>query len=335
VTESAPRVEVHALGKTFLPMPGWARAFTRSPVAEPVRALDGVSLTVVAGEVCAVAGRNGAGKSTLFRILTGLVSPTEGRARVCGYDATADGHEVRRRIGFVPGDERSLFLHHTPRENLTFRGRLHGLPNTALRRRIEEVLDLVDLGEQGDRVGFALSSGMRARLQLACALLHEPAVLVLDEPTASIDPVASYALLETIRGLAREQQLAVLLSTHRADEIEALAANVALLDRGRLLHVGHLDQLRARYESPTVALTFDRPAAAGAAASRVRSLAGVEVVGVRDTTLTLATSLTTGQILASLDGGLAAVDSVQRGRLPVRDLLARVLRSDDATGWDG
>ena len=333
MTEPA-RVEVHDLGKTFRPMPRWARAFTRSPVAQPVRALDGVSLTVAAGEVCAVAGRNGAGKSTLFRILTGLVTPTEGGAQVCGHDVTVDGHEVRRRIGFMPGDERSLSLHHTPRENLTFRGRLHGLPEAELPRRIDAVLALVDLGEQRDRVGFALSSGMRARLQLACALLHQPPVLVLDEPTASIDPVASYALIETIRRLARDQGLAVLLSTHRADEIEALAANVALLDRGRLLHVGHLDRLRARFESPTVAVTFDRPAAAGAAASRIRDLAGVEVVGVRDATLTLATSLSTGQILASLDGGLAAVDSVQRGRLPVRDLLARVLRSEDATGWD-
>lgn len=330
-----PAVEVHALGKTFRPMPAWARAFVRSPIAEPVRALDGVSLTVAAGEVCAVAGRNGAGKSTLFRILTGLVTPSEGWARICGHDVTTDGHEVRRRIGFVPGDDRSLSLHLTPRENLSFRGRLHGVPKSQLPGRIDEVLALVGLVEQRDRVGFALSSGMRARLQLACALLHQPPVLVLDEPTASIDPVASYALLETIRQLAREQQLAVMLSTHRADEIEALAANVALLDRGRLVHWGNLDRLRGLHEPPTVALTFDGAQAAAAAAGHIHTLAGVEVVGVRDTTVTLATSLSTGQILASLDGQLAAVDSVQRGRLPVRDLLARALRSDDATGWDG
>jgi ABC-2 type transport system ATP-binding protein len=334
VSEPAARVEVHALGKTFRPMPGWARAFTRSPVAAPVRALDDVSLTVAAGEVCAVAGRNGAGKSTLFRILTGLVTPTEGWARVCGHDVTTDGHEVRRRIGFVPGDDRSLSLHHTPRENLSFRGRLHGISKSQLDSRIDEVLALVGLGEQRDRVGFALSSGMRARLQLACALLHRPPVLVLDEPTASIDPVASYALLETIRRLAREYQLAVLLSTHRADEIEALAANVALLDRGHVVHLGDLDRLRSRYEPPTVALTFDGAAAARAAAGHLRALAGVEVVDVEDATLLLGTSLSTGQILASLDGALAAIDSAQHRRLPVRDLLARVLRSGEATGWD-
>jgi ABC-2 type transport system ATP-binding protein len=332
---TGPAVEVHALGKTFRPLPQWARAFVRSPITEPVRALDGVSLTVAAGEVCAVAGRNGAGKSTLFRILTGLVTPSEGWARICGHDVTTDGYEVRRRIGFVPGDDRSLSLHLTPRENLTFRGRLHGVAKSQLPGRIDEVLALVGLVEQRDRVGFALSSGMRARLQLACALLHQPPVLVLDEPTASIDPVASYALLETIRQLARQQQLAVMLSTHRADEIEALAANVALLDRGRLVHLGDLDQLRSRHEPPTVALTFDRPGAAAAAAGHIHALPGVEVVGVRDTTVTLATSLSTGQILASLDGQLAAVDSAQRGRLPVRDLLARALRSEDATGWDG
>lgn len=326
-------VEVHGLGKTFLPLPRWARAFTRSPITRPVRALDGVSLRVSASEILAVAGRNGAGKSTLFRILTGLVTPTEGWARVCDYDAVKEAGSARPLIGFVPGDDRSLSLHLTTRENLKFRGRLHRLAAGRLNARIDEVLDVVDLTEQADNTGFALSSGMRARLQLACALLHEPPVLILDEPTASVDPVASHSLLETIRRLAREQQLAVLLSTHRADEIEALSDNVVLLDHGRVLHLGPLDLLRARHESGIVELTFDRTAAAQLAAGRLAALDGVDRVGVHGASVTLATSLSAGQLLTSLDGALGAVDAVQHHRLAVRDLLATVL-ADDATTSD-
>ncbi len=333
-TETGPLVEVHNLGKTFRPLPGWARAFTRSPVAAPVRALDAVSLTVAPGQVCALAGRNGAGKSTLFRILAGLVSPTDGWARICGHDVTSDGAAVRRLIGFVPGDARSLSLHLTPRENLTIRGRLHSIPAVQLTARIEEVLALVDLAEQGDRVGFALSSGMRARLQVACAVLHQPPVLILDEPTASIDPLASYSLLETIRRLARELRLAVLFSTHRADEIEALAAYVALLDQGRLVHLGHLDGLRTYEGSPTIELTFDGAAAARAAAATLGALAGVECVRVQDASIAVTTTLRAGQLLASLDGALVSIDAVQRRRLPVRDLLASVLRTGEVTAWE-
>lgn len=335
MTGPRPLVEVHDLGKTFRPMPRWARAFTRSPVAAPVRALDGVSLTVAAGEVCAVAGRNGAGKSTLFRILTGLVTPTNGWARICGRDVATDGGHVRRLIGFVPGDARSLSLHLTPREILRFRGRLHGLPVSCLDARIDDVLGLVDLTAQATRVGFALSSGMRARLQVACALLHRPPVLVLDEPTASIDPVASYSLLETIRRLAREEQLAVLLSTHRPDEIEALAGYVALLDHGRLIHLGDLEGLRAGREAPMIELTFAAPAAADAAATTVRALAGVDHVSVHGAEVTVTTTLTAGQILGALDGSLTAVDTVRRRRPPVRDLLAGVLHRDEVSTWEG
>ena len=334
MTEADVLVEVDALGKTFHPLPRWARTFTRSPVAQPVRALDGVSLQVRAGEVCAVAGRNGAGKSTLFRILAGLVKPTEGWARVCGYDVVSGGRAARRRVGFMPGDGRALALHHTARENLTFRGRLHGLPKEHLTPRIDEILALVDLTQQADRVGYALSSGMRARLQVACALLHQPPVLVLDEPTASIDPVASYGFIETVRRLARERHLAVLLSTHRADEIEALSANVALLEGGRLLHLGDLEQLRARYESPLIELTFDGPDAATAAAARVRSLAAVHSVRVGGASVMVGTTLSAGQVLASLDGALGAVSAVHHRRLPVRELLATVLGGEKMAAWE-
>jgi len=260
------------------------------------------------------------------------VSPTEGWSRVCGHDVVSKGDEVRRLIGFVPGDDRSLSLHLTARENLIFRGRLHRLTPSRLRVRIDEVLSLVGLTEQADRTGFALSSGMRARLQLACAVLHQPPVLILDEPTASIDPVASYSLLETIQRMAREDRLAVLLSTHRADEIEALSTNVALLDRGHLLHVGDLDELRVHHER-VIELAFDGPAAAHLAAGHLRALAGVDRVTMHGASVELTTMLSAGQLLTSLDGALGAVEAVRARRLPVRELLATVL-TEEPGAWE-
>jgi ABC-2 type transport system ATP-binding protein len=173
---------------------------------------------------------------------------------------------------------------------------------------------------------------MRARLQLACAVLHQPPVLILDEPTASIDPVASYSLIETIQRLAREDQLAVLLSTHRADEIEALSANVALLDRGRLIHVGDLDELRARHEG-VVELAFDGPAAARIAASHLRALPGVDSVTTHGASVELTTTLSAGRLLTSLDGALGSVEAVSGRPLPVRELLAAVL-AEEAGAWE-
>src|SRR5438552_16264465 len=129
----------------------------------------------------------------------------------------------------MAGADRTLWLRQTCEQNLEFRGRLQGLHGDALRVRIKDALDAVGLSDVADRVGFALSSGMRARLQLACALLHEPPVLILDEPTGTVDPVGSFELLEMIRRVTTERRLAVLFSTHRVDEIEALGEKAILL----------------------------------------------------------------------------------------------------------
>ena len=192
-------VEVRDLTKVYLPSPAWMRIFLRTQVRVAVRALDSISLHVEGGQICAIAGPNGAGKTTLFKILTGLLAPTSGSAAVLGIDATRESPQLRRVVGFMSGEDRSLWLRLTCVQNLEFRGRLQGLRSEELRARIADVLDAVGLGDVGDRVGFALSAGMRARLQLACALLHQPPVLILDEPTGSVDPVGSFELLEMIR----------------------------------------------------------------------------------------------------------------------------------------
>lgn len=329
-------VEVNDVTKVYTPFPWWLRSMVRTQVRSPVVALDGVSFELRAGQICGVIGPNGAGKSTLFRVLTGLTTPTAGSATVMGHDVARRSTLVRRHLGFMPADDRSLMLRQTCWNNLAFHGRLRGLTERALRMRIDEILEIVGLSAARDRVGFALSSGMRARLQLARALLHEPEVLILDEPTASVDPVSSHGILELLRHLAVERGVAVLVSSHRVEEIESLHDNVVLLDRGRLVHWGDLDSLRDVWERPMLEIQFAGTAAARFAESLLARQQGIEIVESRDGWLTIRSQIVTGEVLALLDGQLPRVVAVREKRMPLRELIAlmtgRGLPSQES-GW--
>jgi ABC-2 type transport system ATP-binding protein len=320
-----PVVEVQHLTKVYEPSALWMRFLLRSAIDQPVRALDDVSLSVRPGEVCAVVGPNGAGKSTLFRILTGLTTATSGSATIMGSDIEREPRRVRKLVGFMPSDDRSLYLRHTCEQNLAFHGRLQGLSGSRLKAVVGETLELVGLGGTSTRTGFALSAGMRARLQLARALLHRPKVLILDEPTANVDPVGSYLLLGLIERLTKEQGLAVLLSSHRLEEIDALHDNVAFLDRGVLVHWGDLHSLRDVWEHPRVVVRFDAADSARAAAGQLASAPGVDVVAVDAESVTAVVAGTTGDLLVSLDGHLARVASIEEARMPLRELLTRLV----------
>jgi ABC-2 type transport system ATP-binding protein len=299
----------------------------RSAIKEAVTALDGISFEVAAGTICAIVGPNGAGKSTLFRVLTGLTTPTEGTATVMGLDTERQSTAVRKVVGFVPADDRSLYLRHTARENLLFHGNLQGMNRKTLRAKADAALDLVGLAHARERVGFALSAGMRARLQLARALLHEPAVLILDEPTGSVDPVGSYDLLQTLEAITVERKLAVLISSHRLEEIEALHDHVLLLDQGVIVHQGDLDTLRRKWDNPRLHIRFDSVAAADAAARQLEGVGGVDVVATEEAVVTLSSNLGTGRVLDLLDGQVARVVLVEETKISLRELLASVART--------
>jgi ABC-2 type transport system ATP-binding protein len=322
-------IEVRDLTKVYLPSPAWMRVFLRTQVKESVLALDEISLTFEGGRICAVAGPNGAGKTTLFKILTGLLAPTSGSASVLGIDATRQSTELRRVVGFMSGEDRSLWLRLTCVQNLEFRGRLQGLRGPELRARITDVLGAVGLGSVGDRVGFALSAGMRARLQLACALLHNPPVLILDEPTGAVDPLGSFELLEMIRQVTTERGLAVLFSTHRVDEIEALGEKVVLLHRGRIVHIGDIDLLRHDLDRQRVTFRFATPEDAQRAAAYVDGSNDTEVLVAEKDLLTVATGVPIGVLLDRLGDTASTLSSVNEERVPLREVLARVL-SDQA-----
>jgi ABC-2 type transport system ATP-binding protein len=297
----------------------------RSQVREPVHALTDVSFTVGPGEVCAVVGPNGAGKSTLFRVLTGLTTPTAGSASVMGFDVANASRQARKFIGFMPSDDRSLFMRHTCRQNLRFHGKLHAIPKARLPATVDDTLEMVGLAFAAERVAFALSSGMRARLQLARALLHRPKVVILDEPTGTIDPVDAHRLLRLIERLAHEQQLAVLLSSHRLEEIDALHDNVVFLDRGRVVHWGDLHSLRDLWERPQILVRFHRARYVEVCAARLDTHARVEHVSLEPQAITVTGSLTIGELLEELRDVLAEIASVERVQMPLRELLAHLV----------
>jgi ABC-2 type transport system ATP-binding protein len=324
-TSSTALVDVRSLGKIYDPLPLWMKFLLRSSIASPVVALDGISFRVEPGEICAVVGPNGAGKSTLFRILTGLTTPTAGKAFIAGRDSSLESAAVRRLVGFAPADDRSLYLRHSCRENLMFHGRLQGLRGGHLAARTDEVLELVGLEEVPDRIGFALSAGMRARLQIARAMLHRPKVLILDEPTGAVDPMGSHELLNIIVDVVREERLAVLLSSHRLEEIEVLHDHVLLLDRGRVLYRGNLDSLRQVWQRPLTEVTFRTRESAEAAATHLQSVGNTVFPGTDDQSIVIDTAEGLGQVLDKLAPDVTSVIAARTVTLGMRDLLTEVV----------
>lgn len=205
-----------------------------------VTALDGIDLDVARGEVVALLGPNGAGKSTLLRILGTIVTPDQGIAAVCGTDVAADPAGARSRIGIMIGDERSLYWRLSGRRNLLFYAALHGMGRAEADAAATGLLGRVGLLDAAERPVRGYSSGMRARLSLARAMLGDPAVLLLDEPTRSLDPIAATEFRETAAELAGHDR-AILIATHDLHEAVAVADRVIVLDRGRIALAARAD----------------------------------------------------------------------------------------------
>jgi ABC-2 type transport system ATP-binding protein len=211
-------VEAHAL----------ARAFGDK------RAVDGVDLAVAAGEIYGFLGPNGAGKSTTVRMLTTLLAPTGGSARVAGFDVATEAEKVRLRIGVALQDA-ALDGKQTGRELLDLQGRLYGLSKAERQQRLTELLRLVDIGDAIDQRINTYSGGMKRRLDLAAALVHQPEVLFLDEPTTGLDPTSRAAVWAEVRYLNQQLGMTIFLTTQYLEEADALANRVGIIAHGRLV----------------------------------------------------------------------------------------------------
>jgi ABC-2 type transport system ATP-binding protein len=207
--------------------------------------VNGLSLDIQPGEIFGLLGPNGAGKSTTIRMVTTLTRPTQGAIEVAGFDVVKTPYQVRQQIGVVL-QQTSVDVDLTVWENMEFHGRMHHIPKKHRQQDISRWLEYVELGDRRDDLVKTLSGGMKRRLQIARALLHQPQILLLDEPTVGLDPQTRRRLWEIIKGL-NQQGMTILLTTHYMEEVEYLCDRIGIMDDGKLIEMGTLEELRTKH----------------------------------------------------------------------------------------
>jgi ABC-2 type transport system ATP-binding protein len=205
-------------------------------------AVNALNLTIDEGEIFGFLGPNGAGKTTTILMLLGLTEPTSGKASVCGFDPTHEPLEVKKRVGYLP-ENPGFYEDLSARENLLYMARLNRIPEDEARRRTAEVLDQVELSDDGRRLLREFSRGMKQRLGIAEVLVKNPVAVILDEPTLGIDPDGAIRILELIRSLNRDRNLTVMLSSHALQQVQAICSRVGIIVKGRLIVQGKMDEL--------------------------------------------------------------------------------------------
>jgi sodium transport system ATP-binding protein len=256
---SVSAISIQSLEKFFPPTRGGWRAFLQPFAQATSPALSGVTFDVVQGEAVALLGANGAGKTTLLRILATLLLPTHGSAQLAGHDIVREGSAVRRKIGYHAGSDLGFYARLTGRENLQFFGQLNHLPSVSMKERIQSLAQRFQLEDALDRQLRSLSSGTIQRLSLLRSLLHEPKVLLLDEPTRSMDAIAAAEFRRFLKTeVVSRQGASLLFASHSLQEIDLLADRVAILHKGQLVDMNTPSALKAKYRSDSLEEVFLR-----------------------------------------------------------------------------
>jgi sodium transport system ATP-binding protein len=219
-------------------------------------AVDGISFHAARGEIYGLLGPNGAGKTTVLRILSTVLTPTSGTARVNGHDVTTDATTVRRQIGFVSSNT-AVYDRMTAQEMVFYFGRLYGIPRVVLEQRISDIFDRLQMHDIRDVLCGRMSTGMKQKVSIARALVHDPPVLIFDEATVGLDVLVARSLLRTVAEL-RDHGKCIIFSTHIMREAEKLCDRVAIMNRGQFLAEGTVDQLREQYHEHDLEELFFR-----------------------------------------------------------------------------
>lgn len=226
-----PMVVVSNLVKTY-----------QRPDGKEISAVRNISLNIGRGEIFSLLGPNGSGKTTTISMISGLVTPTSGDATIAGFSITRQPIEAKRLIGMIP-QEIALYQELSPRQNLSFFGRMYGMGGKELAMRIDEVLDFVDLRERGNDRIDTFSGGMKRRVNIGIGLLHKPQLVYMDEPTVGIDPQNRRRILDTVKRLRDENRMTVLYTTHLMEEAEELSDRVGIIDHGEIIALGTTGEL--------------------------------------------------------------------------------------------
>lgn len=219
-----------------------------------VYALDHVTFDVQPGEIYGLLGPNGAGKTTCLRIISTVLRPTGGSATVAGFDVATQPEEVRARIGFMSGNT-GIYDRMTAREMVEYFGRLYGLEEEALQHRVDEIFHTLQMTEISDLLGSKMSTGMKQKVSIARTIIHDPPVLIFDEPTMGLDVLVARAVIKAIESL-RDQGKCIIFSTHIMREVEKLCDRIAIIHKGRILAAGTIEELAEEHNEPDMEELF-------------------------------------------------------------------------------
>lgn len=261
-------------------------------------AVENVSLSIQRGRVFGLLGPNGAGKTTLLSLICGLLDPSSGSARIMGFSVADERAEVIRRIGLVP-QELAIYPSLTARENLDYFGRIQGLRGSELRARVDHCMALAGLEEFRSRRAETFSGGLKRRLNLVIALVNEPEVLVLDEPTVGIDPQSRRFIHDTLRTLAAHG-MTIIYTSHYMEEVESLCDEIAIIDHGRIIAHGSLDELLNKHQDGAIEIHLERPLP-DSTRTRIRALPQVSAVDTEGKSIVVRSDVPEDTLRAALD----------------------------------
>jgi ABC-2 type transport system ATP-binding protein len=291
---------------------------------DTVRAVDNLSVEVPSGIVFGFLGPNGAGKTTTIRLLLGLLEPSQGSADVLGFDVKTQAAEIRQRSGALL-EHNGLYERLSARDNLEFYGRVWHLPAEERKARIQELLTHLGLWDRRDELVGKWSRGMKQKLALARTLLHRPALIFLDEPTAGLDPMAAVAVREDLASLVEREGVTVFLTTHNLAEAEKLCHQVGVIRQGKLVAVGALDQLRARAGGPHIEIVGR--GFTPEVINQLRSRPEVTAVDLNKDHLTihLAEVVDSAPLVTQLVSAGAQVEEVSRGKASLEEVFLTLM----------